>query len=133
MSRPFGWDLPPGCSTHDVDRAFAGDDPQPESEEVCELMEGLQPGEQCLLAARDRIVEIVDGLAIEKSAMRDLLERARAYLPARGPEPPCTCKVPLDVSNSPVAYCERHDTDWDEPTLLEEVENLLKEPTDEPG
>jgi len=121
----------------------------PSRKEVCGLLDNMagdglcprtgkqcgapncQDADLCAEGAHDRIVEIVDGLAIEKSAMRDLLERARAYLPARGPEPPCTCRGGYEVGAH--GYCERHDTGWDEPTLLEEIENLLKPPTDEPG
>lgn len=45
MSRsPFGWDLPPGCTDADIDRAMGGDN----GEEDCETCDGTgKLGSEC--------------------------------------------------------------------------------------
>jgi hypothetical protein len=53
--------LPPGCTSRDIERAYGGRDPTSDEERVLELLEGHGvPADIC-----DEIMKIIDGLYIE--------------------------------------------------------------------
>lgn len=58
----FGWDLPPGCTSGDIERAFGGGDPSPESEEIYEMLEAAEVDQTII----DKVCEIVDRLALKE-------------------------------------------------------------------
>lgn len=122
MSRLFGWSYPPGCSGPPE-----GPEPMPESEHVAEIFERMRDSEGTIGLGgttadegQDAIVEYVDNLARQLAEAKDLLRATLSSLSERGPEPPCTCKVPAEY-----AYCEVHDGDWHNPTLKEEINSFL--------
>jgi hypothetical protein len=124
-----GWNLPPGCSTADIDRAAGADrEPSAEGEEILGLLESLAPDadEKAVTAVHDRVVAIVEELAEDRVYRGDLLHRALAKLPADAQRPVCTCK-PDFAARINFGWCDLHDGDALEPTLREEIERELKE------
>jgi hypothetical protein len=125
MSRLFGWSYPPGVSKLPWDDV---PDPSPESEEVCRIFEDLiitlEPKPN---RAQDQICEIVERLTQERDRLKELLQATLCYLPERGEPPACTCKPgPKNAFSDADDWCERHDGDWDEPSLKEEIGVYLK-------
>lgn len=52
----FGWDLPPGCSHNDIERAMGGREPTPLEEDVLEQLEKYKVPTE----VNDRIMQILD-------------------------------------------------------------------------
>lgn len=76
----FGWDLPPGCSIRDIEEAFGGEDPSPESEKVYELTDKLRstPAEVSQDEI-DALAKMVDDLVTENVRTKeDLSETNRS-------------------------------------------------------
>ena len=54
----FGWDLPPGCTSGDIERHFGGGNPSPESEELYQLLEDAGCSQEVI----DKAVRMYDAL-----------------------------------------------------------------------
>ena len=120
MSRLFGWDLPPGVSQRDIDNAYGQDyDPTPESEQVAEIFNEMHGGATEVAKGEEAILEFIDNLAMQLHEARGFLQSTLTHLPARGPEPPCTCK------DNEWGWCDLHSADWHQETLKEEIEHFL--------
>lgn len=74
MAGIFGWDLPPGCTNRDIENAFGGGDPSPESELIQELLEaaGVEP------STIDRIVKLYDDAEYKAANCPECERRANA-------------------------------------------------------
>jgi len=70
MSRMFGWDLPPGCTTHDIERAIGGRDPFPEEDAALEILETAGVATD----VNDKIVEIIGKLCESIAAQKAQLD-----------------------------------------------------------
>lgn len=120
MSRPFGWDLPPGCTTAMLDAAAGIEgDPTPEEDAVYELLAEYNVPQQGI----DKVLEKVREVVWDRARAKELLCAAVGHLPARTPAPACTC----GVADTDPYWCELHNSNWSEPTLKEEIETYLKE------
>jgi hypothetical protein len=130
MNRIFGWDLPPGCSLHDIDRAcgleeggsgegdtvFAGFDPLIDRVADVRLARDLRK-------ALDATLQTVDRLAADRLCLERFLESALAHVP---PDPLCKCAGGIGdaphADECPVAGTR---SEIGELTLRGEIEQLL--------
>lgn len=136
-----GFNLPPGCSVRDIDRAAGADqpDPTPESNHVADLLEkhvaAMQAGPECQdpddvrvwERARgresDAIVAIVDDLAQDRNEALLLLAQAVTGLPSDD----CICNPRPGATGGPTYEamhqhnCPQSVHDYGELTLREEI------------
>jgi hypothetical protein len=117
MSRLFGWDLPPGCSHQDIERAMGGDEREPTVFED-NLYEVLDSSQRLSQETIDKVFEQVGKLVEAHLELQSLLTSARDRLPVDSPLV-CTCTKTAEYS-----WCDLHDGD-PHPTLREEIEEAL--------
>ena len=96
-------------------------DPSPESEHVAEIFDEMHAQAIEGRKGEDAIVEYVEGMAQNHAYALGLLQSAVSLLPQRGAPPPCSCPG----GDREFAWCELHDSGWEELTVREEIENFL--------
>ncbi len=128
-----GFNLPPGCSVSDINRAFGDPDISPTSENVAghiePIIDRLSGARMRRLAASlqnalDSSCEVIDSLSRDHDYARRLLQSAEGALP---PDPPCHCR---EFDGTPPfadpSKCPRHSRTCGEPTLREEIASFLR-------
>lgn len=133
-----GFNLPPGCSVSDINRAFGDTEASPTSQKIYGHIEPIidrlsgarmRRLSASLQAALDSSCDAIDSLSIDLDYAKRLLHVAESALP---PDPPCHCR---EFSGTPPIVsgdeCPRHAHTDGEPTLREEIASFLRPPQTE--